>query len=196
MSVGNLKKKSETDWDRVDRMTDDEIDTSDIPPLDDAFFKRARKVLPRAYIDRLDLNEALRFATHILDKKFHDERKSESRRLVHRALNTSLIISYSRPFHRNKDLNGEYENSLGDIISEVLIEAEIELHRKVFASRNTNYAHSDARSHLIKGLDYNKSAAIMYRIENLDKSEIATLKVMILKWIKHLEAKISLLKQL
>ncbi len=47
MSVRDLKKKSETDWARIDAMTDDEIDTSDIPPLDDAFFERAIKVLPR-----------------------------------------------------------------------------------------------------------------------------------------------------
>ena len=38
MSVKNLKKPSETDWARIDQMTDDEIDTSDSPPLDDEFF--------------------------------------------------------------------------------------------------------------------------------------------------------------
>jgi hypothetical protein len=34
--------QSETDWQRVMRMTDDEIDTSDIPELTDDFFKKAR----------------------------------------------------------------------------------------------------------------------------------------------------------
>lgn len=38
---------SQTDWQRVDVMTDDEIDTSDIPPLDDKFFARARWRIPR-----------------------------------------------------------------------------------------------------------------------------------------------------
>ena len=33
---------SRTDWERVDRMTDEEIDTSDIPPLDDSFFSKAQ----------------------------------------------------------------------------------------------------------------------------------------------------------
>ena len=66
MNVRNLKKKSETDWDRIDRMTDDEIDTSDIPPLDDAFFERAITVLPRVRVDRNDLKRARRFADHIL----------------------------------------------------------------------------------------------------------------------------------
>lgn len=175
-------------------MTDEEIDTSDIPPLDEEFFAEAKWRLPRLCIYRQDFRQALDFAAHILDKKFHDERKTESRRLVHRALNTSLIISYSRPFHRNKDLKGEYESSLVESIAEVLTEAEAELHRKVFDSRNTAYAHSDVRSHLIKSLEYNKYPAIMYRIENLNKSETATLRTMIKKWIKYLEEKISLVK--
>jgi len=42
-----LKKPSKTDWARIDKMTDDEIDTSDIPPLDDAFFASAQLHLPK-----------------------------------------------------------------------------------------------------------------------------------------------------
>jgi len=41
-----LKKPSETDWARIDRMTDEEIDTSDSPPLDDDFFARAQWRMP------------------------------------------------------------------------------------------------------------------------------------------------------
>ncbi len=37
-----MKKPSETDWDALASMTDDEIDYSDIPPLPDTFFKRAK----------------------------------------------------------------------------------------------------------------------------------------------------------
>jgi uncharacterized protein (DUF4415 family) len=40
------KKPSETDWARIDQMTDEEIDTSDIPPLDDAFFASAQWRMP------------------------------------------------------------------------------------------------------------------------------------------------------
>ena len=46
MSVKNLKKPSETDWARIDRMTDEEIDTSDSPPLDDEFFAKAEWRMP------------------------------------------------------------------------------------------------------------------------------------------------------
>jgi uncharacterized protein (DUF4415 family) len=42
-----MNKPSETDWARVDALTDDEIDTSDIPPLTEEFFKHARVRMPR-----------------------------------------------------------------------------------------------------------------------------------------------------
>ncbi len=46
MSVSNMNKPSETDWDRLDAMTDEEIDTSDIPPLTAEFFARAVLRMP------------------------------------------------------------------------------------------------------------------------------------------------------
>ena len=44
-----LKKPSHvgSDWDRVDAMSDSEIDFSDIPPLDDDFFATAELRLPQ-----------------------------------------------------------------------------------------------------------------------------------------------------
>ena len=43
-----MSNTSRTNWERVDSLTDEEIDTSDIPPLDENFFNRARwrKPLP------------------------------------------------------------------------------------------------------------------------------------------------------
>lgn len=118
MSVKNLKKKSETDWGRIDRMTDDEIDTSDIPPLTDAFFERARKVLPRIYIDRLDLIEARKLAGYILKKGWPNKQN----KLAHSAFNTALIISYARPFTMRHNLEGHRESLLDKQVTEVLIE--------------------------------------------------------------------------
>jgi uncharacterized protein (DUF4415 family) len=46
MSGQDLKKPSETNWARVSEMNDEEIDTSDIPPLDEAFFADARLRMP------------------------------------------------------------------------------------------------------------------------------------------------------
>ncbi len=37
---------SRTDWSRIDAMTDDDIDTSDIPPLADKFFDKAKLRMP------------------------------------------------------------------------------------------------------------------------------------------------------
>lgn len=39
-------KKSETDWSRVDALADEDIDTSESPVLDEAFFERAELHLP------------------------------------------------------------------------------------------------------------------------------------------------------
>jgi len=47
MSEIDLSKPSETDWRRVSEMADEDIDTSDIPPLDDNFFANAKLRMPR-----------------------------------------------------------------------------------------------------------------------------------------------------
>lgn len=49
MSKNDLKEFSGagSDWKRVDAMTDAEIDYSDTPPLDDAFFENAELRLPQ-----------------------------------------------------------------------------------------------------------------------------------------------------
>ncbi|HEY0513569.1 MAG TPA: BrnA antitoxin family protein [Thermoanaerobaculia bacterium] len=43
-----MKKPSRTDWERVDAMSDEDIDTSDIPPLDETFFANAEIRMPQA----------------------------------------------------------------------------------------------------------------------------------------------------
>jgi uncharacterized protein (DUF4415 family) len=48
MSVRNLKAKSKTDWERLKALGDDEIDFSDIPPLEKDFFANAELRLPEA----------------------------------------------------------------------------------------------------------------------------------------------------
>jgi uncharacterized protein (DUF4415 family) len=41
-----MSNTSKTDWARIDAMSDDEIDTSDIPPLTDKFFSTAKLRMP------------------------------------------------------------------------------------------------------------------------------------------------------
>jgi uncharacterized protein (DUF4415 family) len=50
MNANDLKNSSETDWERVDQMTDEEVDTSDIPALNDAFFANAQLRLPKGKV--------------------------------------------------------------------------------------------------------------------------------------------------
>lgn len=192
MNVRDLKKKSETDWARVDRMTDDEIDTSDIPPLDDAFFERAIRVLPRLRVDRIDLIRARKFAAHILAKKWSHKKTS----LVHDAFNIALIVSYAKPFGLRRDLEERKEFRLDEPveISDILNEEERKLHDRVKELRNRSFAHSDARSVLIKGVDYRKDFCLFKAELNLARKEVELLKKMIDKWIKYLDEQISLTK--
>jgi uncharacterized protein (DUF4415 family) len=39
-----------SDWERVKVLTDEQIDTSDIPPLSETFFRRARVRLPKSQV--------------------------------------------------------------------------------------------------------------------------------------------------
>ena len=46
MSKDSTEKTPETDWERLASMTDADIDTSDIPELDETFFQQAKVVMP------------------------------------------------------------------------------------------------------------------------------------------------------
>jgi uncharacterized protein (DUF4415 family) len=41
-----MSNTSKTDWARIDAMSDEDIDTSDIPPLSDEFFAKAKLRIP------------------------------------------------------------------------------------------------------------------------------------------------------
>ncbi|NJL42316.1 MAG: BrnA antitoxin family protein [Pseudanabaena sp. SU_2_4] len=45
-----MSSTSRTDWSRIDAMTDDDIDTSDIPPLTDEFFSKAKLRIPSSQL--------------------------------------------------------------------------------------------------------------------------------------------------
>lgn len=50
MNGPSMNKPSQTDWERIEKLTDEEIDTSDIPPLDDSFFAKARLRMPQPQV--------------------------------------------------------------------------------------------------------------------------------------------------
>ena len=58
-----MNKPSKTDWKRLSAMTDKDIDTRDIPELDDAFFHHADIIVPtkKSVTLRLDADVLLWF---------------------------------------------------------------------------------------------------------------------------------------
>lgn len=46
MNEKDLLKTSETDWEHLENATEEEVDTSDIPPLGKEFFSRAELRMP------------------------------------------------------------------------------------------------------------------------------------------------------
>ena len=48
MNENSMKNQSLTDWERVDAMRDEDIDTSDISPLDENFFANATIRMPKS----------------------------------------------------------------------------------------------------------------------------------------------------
>lgn len=48
MNVSDMNNTSRTDWARIDAMSDEEIDTSDIPPLSEEFFAKAQLRMPKS----------------------------------------------------------------------------------------------------------------------------------------------------
>jgi uncharacterized protein (DUF4415 family) len=47
MNENIMSNISKTDWNRIDEMTDEDIDTSDIPPLSEDFWVNAQLRLPK-----------------------------------------------------------------------------------------------------------------------------------------------------
>jgi hypothetical protein len=143
-------------------------------------------------VDRIDLIKARKFATHLLNNRWSNKKPT----LVQDAFNIALIVSYVKPFSSRRDLEERSESRLDDQveIASVLNEEERKLHGRIKELRNRSFAHSDARSVLIKGLDYSKDFCPMKLELNLASDEVELLKKMIDKWIKYLDDKISLTK--
>jgi len=47
MNANTTNNTSQTDWERIDAMRDEDIDTSDIPPLSSEFWARAKLRTPK-----------------------------------------------------------------------------------------------------------------------------------------------------
>jgi hypothetical protein len=147
--------------------------------------------LYRLDISKKDLLRARKFAEYILQKRL-DEIKTEQSKLIRLAFNTSLIITYWRPFSRNQESNGQLQPSLlSQSINEVLTDDEIELHKKIKKNRNREHAHSQASAYSMESLGLSPSYSRNPFADSLllKKSELEMLVVLINKWIKHIGQK-------
>ncbi len=75
MNVKNTTRSSKTDWDRLAAMSDEDIDYSDIPPLEKNFFKHARIRLPRQKV-KIDLEMDADLLARIIHEFRHNVSKS------------------------------------------------------------------------------------------------------------------------
>jgi uncharacterized protein (DUF4415 family) len=73
MNENNMSNISKTDWSRIDAMTDEDIDTSDIPPLSEKFFATAKLRLPVS----LEATVAVRVDTETLEWFQHQGKQAE-----------------------------------------------------------------------------------------------------------------------
>ena len=154
--------------------------------------------LSRLNIFLFDFNQARRFSGYILRRKLHAVKNPHAKaKLVHAAFNTSLIVSYSRPFHKSNDTAG-VRVSLRKAVQAVLTDGdEIALHNRVIDMRDQTFAHSDAEAHEIEGFNYDGSTVQIYKFAfaPLTRDETRLLSTMIKKWIDYVEKLRSVLKQ-
>src|SRR5882672_6569991 len=143
--------------------------------------------LSRLNIFLSDFDEARRFADYILNRNLHKFNDAQSKkRLVHLALNTSLIVSYCRPFHGSNNQKGVPKVSLGKRhVATVLDSHEDDLHSRIIAKLDQAFAHSDSIASEIEEWDYSGKIVMFYRMarDPLTKDETQTLRCMTKKWI-------------
>jgi hypothetical protein len=61
-----MKSSSRTDWDKLASMPDEDIDTSDIPPIQESFFQEAELRLPAHLIESIVLDGINTFVSDVL----------------------------------------------------------------------------------------------------------------------------------
>ena len=104
MKVKNIKKTSKTDWERLSTMTDEDIDLSDSPELNDSFFENATLIMPEP-----KKSVSLRIDSDVLDWYKHQGPGYQTRmnavlRMYMRAQNKSVtkLTAIKTPIQRKR----------------------------------------------------------------------------------------------
>lgn len=114
--------------------------------------EHSKELLRRLVISYWDLDQAKQFARQILIREWRDD-SDEVGEVLHRALNTALLIAYSRPFTQNDRGRRGAVGTLPEKIVRVFGPGEAAFHKKIVGPgglRNSVYAHSDSESHGLK----------------------------------------------
>lgn len=102
------------------------------------------ELLNRLIISEDDFYQAKSFIRYVLEKDLRYEDNDDEIRLVLKAFNTAIIVSYCRPFTRNHISENHPASYLPAEYLELLTEDEKKLHIRILSVRNTEQAHSDA----------------------------------------------------
>lgn len=81
MNEKTLNKQSETNWTKLEAMSDEEIDTSEIPPLDEKFFANAKLRLPK---NKISVTINLSLDKEVSD--WYESQGKEAKKLMNVAL--------------------------------------------------------------------------------------------------------------
>ena len=108
------------------------------------------KNLNRLHASLEDLSQAINFVKLALDRRFHQSSDPQDR-LIGNAINTSIIISYWRPFSGNRG-SDQMTKTLSDHHIRSYSEEQNLMHQKIKDFRNTIYAHTDDSTCKVRAL--------------------------------------------
>ena len=111
--------------------------------------EKKKNQLKRLVIAQNDLSQARSFCNYIERKKLFNP-SSNDERLVRRALDTAIVVAYSRPFKGGKRNNSSVPSMMTGKYMSVLTDEEKELHKRMLKRRSSEYAHSDAEAYNVK----------------------------------------------
>lgn len=157
--------------------------------------------LSRLNLFLMDFRDAQKFAHYIIRRKLHTVKNDRAvAKLVHLAFNTSLVVAYSRPFHKSNDQIRDGKKVrvwLRDAVDSILdTAADKALHDKLIKLRDETFAHSDSAAREIEGFNYERNTILFYKapVEVITREETRQLDKMIEQWIAHLEQQRSEMK--
>jgi len=117
----------------------------------DEKLKSAKRQIKRLIISQQDIFEAANYAYQLLKHEYYepdylnrgDDFYNSDEETNMEALNTALIVAYSRPFLKSKGQDSATP-SLPSKIIKSFDKSELELHNTILEKRNKAVAHSDA----------------------------------------------------